>query len=127
MRKVLTTLFIFISILFLVSCNPAENVKHNMTKDADNFKTYRKVTVMNLIDSSVLMEIEGYFSMLSTSTTDGLAILIRVAPGKYQMHYVYQTSASIILVEQLDITNTDPYHWKITIYATWPEISTPED
>lgn len=123
MKKVYSLIITFISIIFLISCSPSETIKNNIAKDAENFSVYRKATVINLISDTILLEVEGYFSMETSPKTGAMAIVVRTAPKQYKMHYIYidKTIHVITIVEQLDNTNTDPYHWKIRIYAILPE------
>lgn len=133
MKKILKIFSIPIIVILLSSfiiltsgcslTNESDNIQHNIKKDADDFKTYRKVTVINLRSDKILLEIEGYIS-IKDSTADELAIIIQTGRGQYKMHYVYTGSEIVYLVEQLENTNTDPYHWKIRIFAVTPDIET---
>lgn len=129
MRKLLGLILMLVLGIVLISCAPSEMVQHNIAKDAEAFNVYRKATVINLISDTVMLEIEGYFSMERAEKTGALAIVIKEAPGTYKMHYIYlgDTIHILTLVEQLENTNTDPYHWKIRIYAVIPEIETKPD
>ena len=120
MKKILLMLMVLVSVVLLVGCNASDTVKHNIGKDADNFNTYRKVSVINLRSDKILMEVEGYIS-IKDSTEKELAV-IKIAPKEYKMHYIYLASEVVYLVEQLENTSTDQYHWKISIYAVKPEI-----
>ena len=126
MKKIITILgllFICIfSIIELSSCEAKEvNVQHNLLKETGDFKTYRKITVINLRSDKVLMEFEGYLTTKLDSEKD-VNIIIMVGPDKYQLHYVRLADEITYLCEQLDNTTTDPYHWKISIYAIWPDV-----
>jgi hypothetical protein len=124
MKKFLTAILTFVLIAMatvFVGCDSAENIQHNISVESDNFNTYRRVTVVNLRSDKVLLQIEGYIS-IKDSTADELAIIIKTAPKEYKMHYVYTGSEIVYLVEQLENTNTDPYHWDIKIFAVFPEI-----
>lgn len=119
-KKILLLLLVF-GLFMLSGCNEADNIQHNIREEADNFTVYRKVTVLNLRSDKVLLEVEGYLS-IKDSTSDELAIIIQTSPKEYKMHYVFTGSEVVYLVEQLENTNTDPYHWKIRIFAVRPEI-----
>ena len=124
MKKFLTAILTFVLIamaMVFVGCDKAENVQHNISVESNNFSTYRRVTVVNLRSDKVLLQIEGYIS-IKDSTADELAIIIKTAPKEYKMHYVYTGSEIVYLVEQLENTNTNPYHWDIKIFAVFPEI-----
>ena len=124
MKKFLTIIFTFVLIAMsavFVGCDKAENIQHNIQVESDNFSTYRRVTVINLRSDNVLLQIEGYIS-IKDSTDDELAIIIKTSPKEYKMHYVYTGSEIVYLVEQLENTSTDPYHWNIKIFAVIPDI-----
>lgn len=118
MKKVL---LMFILLFSLTGCQKANTIKYNITKEADAFNTYRKVTVINLRSDKILLEVEGFIS-IKDSTEKELAIIIQTGRNDYKMHYVYTNSEIVYLVEQLENTTTDPYHWKIRIFAITPDI-----
>ena len=117
-RLIILIITLFIAI-FVVSCNDADIVQHNISHSADRFETYRLVTVINLRSDKVLLEVEGYIS-IKDSSNDELAIIIMTGPNKYKMHYIYLGSEIVYLVEQTENTTTDPYHWDIRIHAVIP-------
>ena len=127
MKKVFSFMLLgiiaLIGVFTLSSCfEPAEsNVQHNLLQDTGNFKTYRKITVINTRRSEVLMEFEGYLTSKLDSEGD-VNIIIKTGENSYQLHYVRLSQDISYLSEQLDYTYTDPYHWKISIYATLPQV-----
>lgn len=118
---ILSCLLIISSCILFTSCNDAEQIKTNISKKSDNFETYRKVTVINLRSDKILLEVEGYIA-IKDSTEKELAIIIMTGPKEYKMHYIYLGSEIVYLVEQIENTTTDPYHWYIHIHAVTPEI-----
>lgn len=129
MKKILLSLMLLVGTFSLTGClgdDEAYNVQHNIKEDADNFNTYRKVTVINLRSDKILLEIEGFIS-IKDSTENELAIIIQTGKNQYKMHYVYTGSEIVYLVEQLENTHTDPYHWKIRIFAVTPDFDIGRD
>ena len=123
MKKLFMISMLLIGTFSFTGCvgfNEADNIQHNIKQEADKFGTYRKVTVINLRSDKVLLEIEGLIS-IKDSTADELAILIRTGEEDYKMHYVYTGAEIVYLVEQLENTHTDPYHWDIRMFAVTPE------
>lgn len=123
MKKIIMISMLLLGTFSLTGClatNEADNIQHNISKEADSFGTYRKVTVINLRSDKILLEVEGLIS-IKDSTADELAILIRTGKEDYKMHYVYTGAEIVYLVEQLENTHTDPYHWDIRIFAVTPE------
>ena len=125
MKKIKLLLILIISCLFvfsLSSCRQEDMVQHNLLKDTGDFKTYRKITVINLRSDRILMEFEGYLTTKLDNEKD-VNIMIMTGPSKYQLHYVRLADEITYLCEQIDNTTTDPYHWRVSIYAVLPDIS----
>lgn len=117
----LMLVFLFGSLVGLTGCNKANNVQYNISKSSDSFETYREVTFINLRTDKVLLQVEGYIS-IKNSNTDELAVIIKVSPTEYKMHYLYIGGEVVYLVEQKENTSTDPYKWDIRIFAEFPRI-----
>ena len=124
----LAILFLGVGCVFgLSSCRAEDQVQRNMMQDIGNFKTYRRITVINLRSNIVLMEFEGYITTKLDSEGD-VNILIKVGPDKYQLHYVRLADEICYLSEQLDVSEgVGPYHHKITFYVPIPEASRAEE
>lgn len=118
---ILSIVSLFTLTFALSGCNDADQIQHNISQKSDRFETYRKVTVINLRSDKILLEVAGYIS-IKDSTDNELAIIIMTGPNQYKMHYVYLGSEIVYLVEQIENTTTDPYHWYIRIHAILPEI-----
>lgn len=121
MKKIISLILTILCVFGLSSCNEATNIQYNIAYQSDNFKTYRRITVINLRSDTVLLQVEGYLS-IKDSTESELAVIIKTGKDKYQMHYIYTGAEIVYLVEQLEPSNTDPYHWEIRVFATIPEI-----
>ena len=124
MKKLSKTLLAFCS-LALASCDASEVVNYNINRQANAFEIYRKFSLVNLRSDTILMDITGYLS-ISNSQSDGatteLAITIKTGDDEYKKHYCYIGGEVCYLVEQLENTTTDKYHWEIRMYWTVPEI-----
>lgn len=122
MKKIFSLIVVLIFVLMLGSCGPKEDqVQQNLLRETGNFETYRKITVINVRSDKILMDFEGYLTTKLDSEGD-LNIIIMVGPKTYKLHYVRLANEITYLSEQLDNTSTDPYHWKINIYAILPDI-----
>ena len=121
MKKIISLILTILCVFGLSSCNEAANIQYNIAYQSDNFETYRRITVINLRSDTVLLQVEGYLS-IKDSTESELAVIIKTGKDKYQMHYIYTGAEIVYLVEQLEPSNTDPYHWEIRVFATIPEI-----
>ena len=130
-KKILMILSLFFVGLFcfstLTSCSPAEDkIQRNLLRDIGNFQTYRKITVINLRSGEILMEFEGYLTSKLDSEKD-LNIMIRISEGEYQLHYVRLATEITYLSEQLDVTPSSPYYYKISIYVPYPKVENPNE
>ena len=121
MKKIISLIITILCVFGLSSCNEAANIQYNIAYQSDNFETYRRITVINLRSDTVLLQVEGYLS-IKDSTESELAVIIKTDKDKYQMHYIYTGAEIVYLVEQLEPSNTDPYHWEIRVFAKIPEI-----
>lgn len=112
--------------LVLTGCSQADTTRHNIQKDADQFKVYRKMTFVNLYTNEALYSAEGYFSVQTTYSNDyqgqqEIGLVFKVGKDKYKMDYFSIANNVAYVIEQLENTTTDPYHWKIVWYVALPE------
>jgi hypothetical protein len=114
-------LVLVLSLCLLTGCNKADNIQYNISHQSDNFETYRRISVINLRSDAMLLQVEGYLSIKDSTETE-LAVIIQTAPNEYKMHYIYTGAEIVYLVEQLEPSNTDPYHWEIRVFATIPDV-----
>ena len=127
--KKIKTLFIgllaFTTLLFAAGCEKSDVVNYNLNRQANAFEIYRKFSLVNLRSDKVLMEIIGFLS-ISNSTEDNaeseLQITIKIGPDSYKRHYCYIGAQTCYLVEQIENSHTDPYHWEIRLFWSVPEI-----
>lgn len=125
-KKVLLTIaltvWVGLGVCLLTGCRREDTVQHNLLKETGDFKTYRKITVINLRSDKILMEFEGYLTTKLDSEKD-VNIMILIGPDKYQLHYVRLADEVTYVCEQLDNTTTDPYHWRVSVYAVLPDVT----
>ena len=124
MKKIivlLLALVVLVGTLLLSSCTAADNVNHNLSEAADNFQCLRKITVYNARTDLIILEMEGYMS-LSNNTTNELVVTCMTGPNQYKKNFVYLNEYVIYVVEDMDATNTDPYHYKIKFYSAVPDV-----
>lgn len=70
------------------------------SKEADNFNVTRKLTVINARTDTILLEMEGTFS-LSNNSDNELEVICEVGDGKYQKHFVYLNDDTMYVVEDI--------------------------
>lgn len=93
-------------------CSEADKVNHNISQQAEYFQSERRVTVWNARTDNVIMYIEGYIN-ISNNSTDELVITAKVGADSYKKNYVYLNDYTMYVVEDINGTHTDPYHYKL--------------
>lgn len=121
MKKIIALALVLVMIFALVGCSSAEMVNHNLTQAADNFQVVRRLIVTNVISDTVLYTIEGAMS-ISNNSSNELVVTIMTGPNKYKKSYVRLNAYVNYLVEDITDTVTDPYHYKVHVYAAVPDI-----
>lgn len=111
-----------ILVLCLVCCafvgcsSQAYNANHNISEKAREFQVERRVTVYNAVTDTIIFEIEGFID-ISNSATNELTITAKVGENMFKKNYVYLGTHTLYVVEDIDGTHTDPYHYKIYFYV----------
>lgn len=122
MKKIISVvLVIMIAIGCMTACTAAENVNHNLSQAADNFKCLRKITVYNARTDLIVMEMEGYMSLSNTSTSE-LVVTCKTGADEYKKNYIYLNEYVIYVVEDITGTSTDPFHYKVHFYTALPDV-----
>lgn len=101
-------------------------VSYNVSKEANNFNVQRRLTVINARTDTVLLQLEGTFS-ISNNSTNELEIICEVAEDKYQKHYVYLNEYTIYVVEDISGVSVDKYHYEINFLPEYGITVTTED
>ena len=114
------------SALLFTGCSQAETVTHNIQKDADKFNVYRRMTFVNLYSNELLYSAEGYFSIQTTYSNEyqgqqEIGIVFKTGANQYKMDYFSVDKNVAYVIEQVENTTTNPYHWKIVWYVALPQ------
>lgn len=118
-----------IAALALTGCTTqADTINHNLSQDAESFKLTRKITAINGITDSVLLEVEGRCS-LETDTSflaGAVEITCKIDEGdgtdSFIKDFVYLSDNVTFTVEQTEPIPGDPWHYK---WLVRPEILIP--
>jgi hypothetical protein len=121
MKKIIALALVLVMIFAFVGCTSAEMVNHNLSQAADNFQVVRRIIVTNVISDTVLYTIEGAMS-ISNNSSNELVVTIMTGPNKYKKSYIRLNAYVNYLVEDITDTVTDPYHYKVHVYAAVPDI-----
>ena len=122
MKKIFALFLVIVCLVAcFTGCTAAENVNHNLSQKADNFEVVRKITVYNARTDLIVMEMEGLMS-LSNNSTNELVVTCKVGPDQYKKNYIYLNEYVIYVVEDINGSVTDPYHYKVHFYTALPDI-----
>ncbi|MCR2051472.1 hypothetical protein NSA19_01090 [Actinomyces bowdenii] len=104
----------------LAGCSAADVASENISRASDNFEVNRRVVFVNGITDKYLLSIEGLCSInASTEDKDGsgnggqLAVTCKTGEKSFKKHYLGLSDNVTYFVEQIDSTNTDPYHYRV--------------
>ena len=115
-KKILTIIgIIALSTGILTGCsleNEAEVASYNISQEADNFNVYRKVTVINNQSDMVMLEFEGWCSIVKDNTDEQLEITYRVGKDKYYKDFIGLNDRTTYVITQIDGSDVDKYHYE---------------
>lgn len=94
----------------------ADIANQNITKQSGYFECERRVTVYNARTDMVIMYIEGYIDISNNSHSE-LVVTAKVGEGKYKKNYVFLNDYTLYVVEDINGTHTDPYHYKVYFHT----------
>lgn len=112
--------FVLLSISTLCGCSFEDESKvasYNISKEADNFKVYRKLTIINNDSDKTLLEFEGWASINVDSTDSQLEITYKVGEDEYYKDFVGLNNHVTYLVTQVDGSDVDKYHYEWTYHS----------
>lgn len=111
-KKILAVLAALMVLFTAAGCSEADKVNHNISQQSEYFQSERRVTVWNARTDNVIMYVEGYIN-ISNNSTDELVITAKVGADSYKKNYVYLNDYTLYVVEDINGTHTDPYHYKL--------------
>ena len=116
--KLFSTLLVVICVciplvLCMTGCTEAERVSYNISKEADNFNSYRRVIVIDCITGDVLFTVEGWISINADTTDHQLEIIAEVGKSHYKKHFIGLSDNVSYTVEDLDGSDVDRYQFAI--------------
>lgn len=111
-KKIFAVLTALMVLFAAAGCSEADKANHNISQQAEYFQSERRVTVWNARTDNVIMYIEGYIN-ISNNSTDELVVTAKVGEDSYKKNYVYLNDYTLYVVEDINGTHTDPYHYKL--------------
>lgn len=114
LKKLLVIMLSISMGLVLCSCRESWYVKHNVSKEADNFNVTRRLEVINARSDEPLFELIGNFA-ISNNAENELEVVVELEDGTYKKHYVYLNEYTMYIVEDLSGSDVTPYHYEINV------------
>ncbi len=98
-------------LISLCGCRQADRVSWNISKEADSFNSYRRVTVIDCITNDTLFVVEGWISIQGGGSE--LTIIAEVGNNQYQKHLIGLSDNVSYTVEDLGTENVNKYKFNI--------------
>lgn len=115
LKITLMTISLVVMIFVLSACTQADNVRHNLKREADDFNVRRRITVLNTRTDTPMMQITGLLSIKVDSDGD-LNITIEKAENEYVLNYAHLSQDTTYIVEQIETKEVNKYHYEIKFY-----------
>lgn len=113
MKKIVLSLLAVMLLLTATGCQrDSEIASYNVSKEADSFKVKRRITFINLRSNDYLFSIMGNCS-IDDNTSNELEVICKVGEDKYQKHFLYKSTETTYIVEQLDYSEVSKYDYEI--------------
>ena len=120
MKKLFTLIVLLLVVAVVLSgCSEASKVNYNLSKSADYFNVMRRITVYNARTDNIILEIEGLMAIDNDSNSE-LVVTCKTGPDTYKKNYVYLNDYVLYVVEDINDTAADPYHYKLYFHTSLP-------
>ncbi len=103
---------LILSITCFTGCYQSDIVTHNVQKEANYFNVARRIVVINARTDKPIFELKGYFA-ISNNENSELIVTCEIDKEKYQVHYIYLNEWTLYVIEDLNGTAVDKYHYEI--------------
>lgn len=114
-KMILIAMLVLVGVVLSGCVRTSTTVNHNLSKDADEFNLYRKITVTNARTDTIMLQAEGYMS-LSNNSANELVVTIKTGENTYYKDYIYLNDWTCYVMEQTEPTGTDKYHYQLVFY-----------
>lgn len=114
-KMILITMLVLVGVVLGGCVRTSTTVNHNLSKDADEFNLYRKITVTNARTDTIMLQAEGYMS-ISNNSANELVVTIKTGENTYYKDYIYLNDWTCYVMEQTEPTGTDKYHYQLVFY-----------
>ena len=114
MKRIICITLLITLICVLSGCTEAGKVRHNVSKEADNFNVMRRVAVINTVNGEPVFEIIGRMSIYADNNDNQLEVVVEVDNGVYKKHIIGLNEATTMyVVEDINGADVDPYKYEI--------------
>ena len=114
MKKLVIVLCIIFFGLALSGCeSPADVASYNLSKEADQFKVYRRIVFYNGITDEYILEIEGYCSLGNYDPAGELSVTCKTGVDSYKRHFLGLSDNVTYFAEQLEDKDVSEYQYKV--------------
>lgn len=113
LKKAICVFVVIAAIPLLSSCNEADRVSYNLSKEANNFNDIRQLTVINCLQGDVLFQMTGKMSITADTTDNQLEIVVEDENGEYKKHFIGLSDNVTYVVEDITSGNVDKYSYTL--------------
>ena len=121
-KKIVAIILAAMMAVGMAGCSTADTVNANLSKDANEFNVYRRITVTNARTDTIMLQAEGYMALGNNSSNE-LVVTIKTGEEQYCKDYIYLNDWTCYVMEQTEPKGTDKYHYELVFY---PERLIPE-
>lgn len=116
MKRKITAIILSVMLgVGMTGCSTADTVNANLSKDANEFSVYRRITVTNARTDTIMLQAEGYMA-LSNNSSNELVVTIKTGDETYYKDYIYLNDWTCYVMEQTEPKGTDKYHYELVFY-----------
>lgn len=116
MKRKITAIILSVMLgVGMTGCSTADTVNANLSKDANEFNVYRRITVTNARTDTIMLQAEGYMA-LSNNSSNELVVTIKTGDETYYKDYIYLNDWTCYVMEQTEPKGTDKYHYELVFY-----------
>ena len=114
MRKLITALFVGLSVLSLAGCDDSAVATRNLVKAADNFEVNRRIVFYNGITDTYMLEIEGRCSISLNAESTAFNVICDLGNGNYKRHTLVLSDNVTAFVEQIEPNKVSTNFYRVT-------------
>ena len=104
-------------VVLLSGCSTADTVNYNLSKEANEFNVYRRLTVTNARTDTIMLQAEGYMS-LSNNDENELVVTIKTGEETYYKDYICLNDWTCYVMEQTEPSGVDKYQYELVFYPS---------